>query len=563
MTKCEEAIYSNEFEDFIVSSEEGAKNLLDNSNPICYIPAQENFISLYTSKGLTSSSSLLNYSSVPYLYGLMSENNLSNYKNTYYALPSPVPQTGKGVLIGIISTGIDYTLPEFTNKDNTSKILYIWDQTTPSGKRYFRPDYGSEYSREDINKSLLDFNSSTASTNSFSPLTTDDNGQGTFLAGITSGFPSDTSPFSGIAPDSNLVIVKLKDAKEYLKDFYRIPTNTTAYQENDILLAINYMVDISTFLNRPIVICLGLGTNLGDHNGNSALSRFCNGISRRRGICLCVSGGNEGISRHHYRGNLLPDSSYEDVEIKVGENESGFTLELWTLSSNLLSVGIFSPSGEFTGKIPARINSSADLSFIFEETKASISYELIETFSGDELIVIKFTSPKEGTWTIRVFNEEVIDGFFDCWLPINGFISSETYFLKPDPDITLCEPSNAESIISCSGYNSINNSIYVNSSRGPTRAEDIKPDLSAPAINIISPTGRTYTGTDASAGICAGQAALLFQWGIVDGNLPAMTGLELKKILIRGAIRNPRLTYPNKEWGWGRVDIYNAFLSLR
>jgi hypothetical protein len=39
--------------------------------------------------------------------------------------------------------------------------------------------------------------------------------------------------------------------------------------------------------------------------------------------------------------------------------------------------------------------------------------------------------------------------------------------------------------------------------------------------------------------------------------------VEVKKFIIRGAKRNPGLIYPNRDWGYGILDVYNIFNILR
>ena len=64
---------------------------------------------------------------------------------------SPKPLKGRGILIGIIDTGIDYTNPVFIDSNGESRIISIWDQTIGSSSPY---GYGTIYDQEAINKAL-------------------------------------------------------------------------------------------------------------------------------------------------------------------------------------------------------------------------------------------------------------------------------------------------------------------------------------------------------------------------------------------------------------------------
>lgn len=121
--------------------------------------------------------------------------------------------------------------------------------------------YGKEYRKEQIDEAL-------ASTDPLSLVpVTDDSGHGTFLAGIAAGRTEEDADFTGAAPSCSLGIVKLHPAKQYLRDYYQIPASATAYQSNDIMTAVTYLRFLAYRHQMPLVICLGLGTNQGSHDG--------------------------------------------------------------------------------------------------------------------------------------------------------------------------------------------------------------------------------------------------------------------------------------------------------
>ena len=71
------------------------------------------------------------------------------------------------------------------------------------------------------------------------------------------------------------------------------------------------------------------------------------------------------------------------------------------------------------------------------------------------------------------------------------------------------------------------------------------------------------TGTSAAAAITAGAAALLMEWGIIQQNMPTINGDLIKSLFISGCRRDENISYPNIKWGYGKLDLYNTFLSLR
>ena len=152
------------------------------------------------------------------------------------------------------------------------------------------------------------------------------------------------------------------------------------------------------------------------------------------------------------------------------------------------------------------------------------------------------------------------------WLPITGFSNPDVKFLRPNPDTTLTVPAAASSVITTAAYNAYNNSLLLNSSRGFTRTGQIKPDITAPGVNILAPAPKdrysTITGTSAAAAITAGGCALLIEWGMGRTPPRIFNNSELKALLVRGAGRTGDKLYPNREWGYGTLNIYQVFSSF-
>ena len=487
---------------------------------------------------------------------------------------------GEGVLIGLVDTGIDYRSPLFKNTDGTTRIAGIWDQSVPTDPDILPPgvpdyypmggaSYGTEYTREQINEAL-------AAEDPLSVVpSVDTEGHGTFLAGLAAGNSAPQEDFTGAAPRAELAVVKLKPAKQYLRDFYLIPPSATAFQENDIMMGIKYLRMMADRLRKPLVILLALGSNSGSHLGTSPLSQVAQNYGGFFGIVTVIAGGNETGMAHHFSGTIPADQEWEDVEIRVGQEEAarGFVLELWTADADTYTVGFISPSGERISRIPIIANNETSIPFLLDASTITVNYQLIEAESGSQLIFMRFETPAAGIWTVRVYNTQRFTGTFHMWLPVTGMISDETVFLRPDPYSTITVPGNSRLPITVGAYDAANGGIYIHSSRGFTPNGYIKPELAAPGVDILGPSVlrrpgtelpmTTRTGTSAAAAITAGAAANLLSWGIVEGNYPTMSEASLKSYLIRGAQRNPALTYPNREFGYGTLDLFQTFLRLR
>lgn len=329
------------------------------------------------------------------------------------------------------------------------------------------------------------------------------------------------------------------------------------------MTALKYLESYAISLSRPLVICIGVGSNMGDHDGHSILAGYLNLIATRRSRAVVLCGGNEGNSAHHFAGYASEGltETTENVEIRVDRGEMGFVAELWGSLPAHHAISVRSPGGEQTDRVDFKARETREFSFIYEKTRIRVDHVLVEQGSGEELIFFRFQDPTPGVWTIQV---TIMDGgrreegSFHMWLPVTEFLKGETYFLRPSPYTTLTEPGNAREVITTTVYDDRNNSFYGESGRGFTRAGAPKPDLCTPGVNVDTVLGK-YTGAAMGAGILSGICAQFMQWAVVEENQRWLESRELKNYLIRGAVRVPGVTYPSREWGYGQVNIARSF----
>ncbi len=577
---CHVAIYSEDYLDYLVEylgEELGWTSGLEGF--ACEQIVSGRFAVLHEQGQSYTSRSLSELKIIPHCYGLLSSAEVLEASGVSKIQRNPnLSYYGNGIIVGFVDTGIDYAHPAFIGSDGRSRILGIWDQTVREPGEGLQPPegfaYGVEYSQDRINEAL-----ESDDPQEIVPLR-DTNGHGTFLAGVACGNQVEEKDFSGIAPLASICMVKCKEAKQNLKDYYFISGDSPCYAENDIMLAIAYLIEKARTYRMPLVVCIGMGTNQGAHLRGGVLGEFLQAYGDYRGVFMVAAGGNEGNASHHYRSASLEVGANVEIELKVGADEAGFTAELWTDATNLYSVALISPDGEYSGKTQARLGERRRVNFLFEKTVVYIEYLLISHESGDECIRLRFRSPAEGVWRIRVFNENNYSTRFDIWLPIRNFIGRDTYFLRPDPETTLCDPSNNHGVISCTYYNSYTDSVVAESSRGFTRNGGIKPDFAAPGVDVFGtlPFIGDYpatqqereksarygyrTGSSQAAAVTAGIVAILAEWALVDENDLSLDTVKAQKYLIRGANRSG-ISVPNQTWGNGTLDIYGVFNSLR
>ena len=560
---CTERILSNEYGDYLIHYNGDRRAVLDIFRDDCVFFFDDEFGVVYSSRIEMDLLRAIgtSYYVYPKCFGLMDDSNMEE-SGVISAQNQPSLQLrGEGTLIGIIDTGIDYQNPLFQNEDGTTRIAAIWDQTIQSGTKPEGFPYGSEYTSEMINKALQ----------SGTPLeivpSKDELGHGTFLSGIAAGNKDENNQFTGVAPDAELLVVKLKPAKEYLKKFYEIHTELPVFQESDILMAVSYLMSKQNELHKPVSICIGLGTNNGPHMGVSLLEQFLSTVARKPGFSVSIAGGNEGNARHHYAGVLTSSEDVQNVELNVADSEQGFTLEFWGNSINTFAIGIESPLGERVRRISPRFNKQERIQFVLEQTVVEIGYILIEEQSGNQLILLRFVNPTPGICNLFIYGTGQQRMPYHMWLPIRGFVRSDTFFVKSDPDITITEPSTSWEPITVAAYDHRNGSIYVESGRGYTKDNRIKPDLAAPGVEVFGPGLHnrfvTQSGTSVAAAHVAGAAALLFQWNARQPALADLNGVQIKQYLIRGANRKPGVMYPNRQWGYGTLDVFAIFRSFQ
>ena len=501
------------------------------------------------------------YNSIPKCYAPLSMETLNQAGILPIQNYPTLQLKGEGVLIGFLDSGIDYENEVFRNIDGTTRIEAIWDQTVQSGSPPEGFAYGTEFTEKQINEALNEENPLAVVPSS------DDTGHGTYTASLAAGSGNPQEQFLGAAPEASIAVVKLKQAKQYLRDYYFIPADAVCYQETDLMLGLKYLNDLADSLSLPLVVCITVGSNMGGHIGTLPFSYLIEGYSTKANHITVIGTGNEADKRHHYFNTIADMADRKSVEIRVEENVSGFSLELWTDIPNILSISILSPSGENTSRIPFRAGASAEVSFLFERTKVSIDYRLLVEKSTSELVFFRFDAPAPGIWKIIIEPLALADGQFHMWLPVTEFLSGEVYFLEPDPYYTLTNPAAADSPIVVSYYNGNTDALSQSSGRGYTRSRRIKPDIAAPGVDVPGalPGGRftVRTGASAAAAVTAGAIALMLEWLLNYENVPGIDSYQIKSLLILGAVRPKTMEYPNREWGYGQLNLYNTFETIR
>ena len=581
MPDCSSLIVSEETGDYIIEYNSLYFEQIQRQDGVCISCINDTWCILYTNyPGSRNINIQQGYYSVPKLYGLMDTTSFDASGITATLNQPLLNVRGQGVLIGFLDTGIDYLREDFKASGGRTRIAAVWDQTIQSvnyeedtgeagTEQYDREQvqgmvqYGTVYTREDINAALA---AEREGQNPYDIVPSrDENGHGTFLAGVAAA--SETADYIGAAPEAEILMVKLKPAKKYLRDFYLLPERVEAYSETDMMMGVRFLQQYAIREKKPLVICVGLGTASGSRTGALPFADLLNTLARQVNTVVVTCTGNEANNRTHTSGLAVSDTEPSEIEITVGAGERGFVMEIWAESLDILSVAITSPSGERIPRIPARIDTGGVYNFLLERSQVAVNYRVVESASGYEVIFMRFINPAQGIWKIHVYSLTNIVGRYNAWLPLKQFLSGDTYFLNSNPSTTLTEPGAAERVISVGAYNHITDASYAASGRGYTATGLIKPDFVVPGVDVYGVRAgggyTTRTGTSVAAAHAAGAAALLLTWGVTDGNLPYMGTNEVKSVLIRGAKRENNTVYPNNIYGYGKMDVIEAFYKLR
>lgn len=459
----------------------------------------------------------------------------------FYPLLQPVSGkalSGQGVYMAILDSGIDYTDPMFRYADGTTKIAWLWDQgKRADAEKGEKPPQGFftgvEYSRKMLNANLQ---------KNSERLTTDVTGHGTNVAKIA---------VQG-APESELIVVKLDTARG------TYPSTVS------LLRAFTYVAKKAQAENMPVAINLSYGNTYGAHDGSSLLERFIDNITEVGRNVICIGAGNEGASAGHFAGKLS-ENEIQRISFAMGTYERSFSLQLWKWYADRMDISILSPAGEQYLIRNQNAGGEAQQA-VMEQTKLLIFSGRPQPYRKREEVYIDFipveTYLNTGIWTIEITPRRIANGELRLYMPSAVVRSENTRFLLPSPAQTLTIPSTAQKVITVGAYNAYVRSYAAFSGRGDAgndRAENNKPDLAAPGVNIRigeGEGGAVVSGTSYATPFVTAAAALLMEYGIVQGNDPFLYGEKVKAYLHAGARQLPGYDiWPNDQVGWGALCV--------
>ncbi|MGC8764022.1 MAG: S8 family serine peptidase [Acidobacteriota bacterium] len=198
---------------------------------------------------------------------------------------------GEGALYGAIDTGIDWSHADFQNPDGSSRILYLWDQTDPTGPPPTGFTYGTEWTQAQINAG-----SCTETDNDTTTW-----GHGTSTTGAGAGDGSSTGgTYAGHAEAAGILFVKSDLTDAHIED------------------GLSYLWAKAQALGRPLSVNMSFGGGWGPHDGSDDLSYWIDhslGVGDgTAGLHLSAAAGNDTGNQQHADGAVCvsanPDNGY-------------------------------------------------------------------------------------------------------------------------------------------------------------------------------------------------------------------------------------------------------------
>lgn len=481
----------------------------------------------------------------------------------------PLSLTGRGVLVAVLDSGADYRHPEFRNLDGTTRIRALWDQTaegTPPPGYYV----GTEYTQEQLNEALAregltqqeavreasdeglmqqgavrKTSGEMLARQNVLPVSRDVSGHGTGVLAIAAGN-------NGVAYESEILVVKLGSPKA---DSF--PRTT------ELMMGINYVIEKALEYRMPVAINISFGNTYGSHTGKSLLETYIDDISNLWKSVFCVGSGNEGAAAGH-AGGRLADGEIQNVEFAVGNYEPTLSLQIWKNYVDTFDIFLVHPNGTVLGPFYER---PATQRYRAGRTELLVYYGEPSPYSVEQEIYVDFLPLGDyidsGVWNVRLVPGRIVDGSYQMWFPSSAATGNATRFLRPRESDTLTIPSTASNVITVGAYNTATDAYADFSGRGSEDGGALKPSLAAPGVNIetAAPDGRyvSQTGTSFATPFVTGAAALLMQYGVVDGEDPFLYGEKVKAYLQRGARPLPGFgAYPNNQVGYGALCVENS-----
>ncbi len=478
--------------------------------------------------------------------------------------------SGRGVIVGLIDSGIDWRHGDFRKADGKTRIKTLWDlsdraNTGPNG-------VGRIYTEADLNAALQ--NNGTINERDF-------NGHGTHVAGTAAGngfgtggsLPAGT--FAGVAPEADLIVVKAT----------RSTTEQATFADDDLIAALSFINEQAAAINQPFVINLSIGGHYSAHDGSDPVEQAIdNLLASGKGKQVVIAAGNEGEDNIH-AGGILAESSEAVIPFTVTSKADGM-LAIYQ-AADAISAKIIKPNGAVVGPVPLHGLITSDPDVELENAPG-------ESVTEPKAILVTFKRRLTGQWKLVLTGTRINHGRYDVWTLDAG--ETQLDASVRDGWCSVASPATARRAISVGNFvtkteyvdlngmprlrtqQGFTGQLALSSSLGPSRDGRLTPLLAAPGSYIASTRSADYTidsftggsvlpefltndegkhyvafGSSMSAATVTGTVALMLQ---ANRNLSPD---QLRRLLLR-SVTNDQHTGAaiSARFGYGKLNALEA-----
>ena len=229
-------------------------------------------------------------------------NALKAWDGTNYGLLDAY--TGKDVVVGMIDIGIEFNHRAFKDANGNTRVKRVYLPSATSANGGSRPSIGGT--------TLSGYHYTTAS--QIAALTADntEESHGTHTSGCATG--SKVGVYSGMAPDCDIVLCGLGDGGD----------------DATILNCAKYIAEYAKSVGKPCVISISLGSNVGPHDGKSAISMGYDEIAQEYGAIILLAAGNEADITGYATKTLSSNTDEMVVYPSLTSSLNGYSLAHWS-----------------------------------------------------------------------------------------------------------------------------------------------------------------------------------------------------------------------------------------
>ena len=481
------------------------------------------------------------------------------------------PFTGKGVMVAVIDQGFEFQHPAFKS-NGQSRVVKVWNHLKSNTPYTYIPA-GHDNAE-------------------------DSGGHATHVTGIAAGSKLPGTPYHGMAPEADIVMVA--------SDF----SSTSVVDE------LKWVSDLAKSRGQAVAVNMSFGTYIHSYDATDNASTAIQALSRPGFLMAAAMGNEHGLNLHASRTLDTAGTSLYLVMDNVDEYNYGI---IWGMATDGAKHLKFTPyiynatKKQMQTLTTAQWNKCAEMGEGILPENGKQYYQLAIDLGELHTALRDYTSDLYMAVKVEALTDNAT---FHAWLdPFDaGFIAIDNYGIAGDNEYVICDMANIPDIMGVGasvnrtfwkqyatgtsyGNSSVQAGTLANfSSRGPGMTDMPKPTVVTPGHNIVSAFNRYADVEDSGslnigglfvvAGVNQQGEAVSYSnasettddfYGIMSGTsmaTPALTGImalwlqanpelsaeQVREIIRTTAVRDSQTGGKQgdwtKGWGYGKIDAY-------